>query len=625
MTWPVRFAAALLCASSVLLLAPAAAHAALPAAVCSDAPDPQAPDAAFGHDFDYPDFPAHERGDSRYEERGWAGLSWDVADGCLTGPGDAPYVVTNLLANVMLQAATVGAAFVVGLHREVHDPALFDFLRPAQETVVAAVGGPVFAAFLPLAGLWVAWRVQARAGRADHAAVVSSLAWVVGVVAAAVAMVAQPLLLSSIADQGIVWANTITARALHGSSDDEADPVTAVGVLLHDSVLYPAWAAGAVGRGTGVPDDVVADLFDAKTLTWTEATAANRGDVEDAKRGEYDTLAAQVEDASEAARSTLDGREPLVRLAYGSVAVVSMLLVGAYAVVADLFVLLARLVWLFLPAALILTALAALDWRNRGRLLSVVSWAAGVAWGGVKLWLGVGVYLVVLGYVLDAGSGVAWWLQLVMVALLALVLWVFTRPDRHARVVTGLAKKVTGKAVDYTLARHALERELDEDRVKTAAMVAEPAAAPREPEPYSRWAGSAPAAERLGPDPTPPRPSGTVPVGDVEAGRRPVAALTAGGGGPREMTYDTATGTWRMPTDDLDERPVSRPAGSDAPIAGSPVSTTPGPPLALPAPPDPGIYQRDTPPALDAAPSRPAVYDDGQGQVEVYQRGEGRP
>ena len=374
---------------------------------CKDAPVAQLPGAGITGFLDpgparppapLDPFVAHPR-TSVYEQYGYAGLSWTTYDlGCGGAIRDVNASMDTAVGNLLLSAATWGAAATNGLHNTVAHPERY--MAPLDDVVAAVTqrlhdaiwspwGG---AALLGVGALLLFYSLHGRLS-----AVTSAAAWALLVLAAVAGIGQYPTRVATFFDTTVTSSIASVNAGVSGLSNvpATADPARAQGALVVDRVLYDNWLRGELGASNSpVAKRWGPALFKASAFTWAEAAqAAQNPDtgrrIAETKAANWKETAAQIQQDDPVAYAYLQGKSG------GRTGTGLMVLAGStfsllFRLVADIFlfaglVMLRLLVMLF-PAIAVIGVMAPMAGIVRrvfamggAAVINVIAFSAGSA------------------------------------------------------------------------------------------------------------------------------------------------------------------------------------------------------------------------------------------------------
>jgi hypothetical protein len=447
-----------------------------------------------------------------------AGLRWNTyalgtTSQCIAGPSDTVSSALTGISN-MLMSLAVGAfamtfaltrlAFSAGDWLGVFD----DLLRSATSTFYDHVTLVWMPLTLIAVGLYLLWRSR----RMDYSDTVRTAGWALLVVTIAVFVMQWPVITGRTFDNTVTGATGAVNAAMAGDTSRDGDPATAVAGNAHQAVLYNAWLRGTLGADSGRTSEKYGpDLFRASAYTWREAARCETDqdwcdNLTEEKQDLWKTTAAEVEKTDPDAYEFLQGKRSDERIAAALLADAGAMAVVPFLAIAAVLVIVALLMTRI--GVLIFPVLAVFGAHIKARAVVERVWSAifGAVMNAILFGFGAATLSLATGVLLAPGADLPVWLALILIGVLTVLLWHFTKPFRSFAAMSplagpvdrshGLLKSTLSKAVGYGLTRHAIDAELDEHGVKAEEPVVA-AAAPAEatysappPEPH----GTAPQA-----------------------------------------------------------------------------------------------------------------------------------
>lgn len=502
-----------------------------------------------------------------YQQYGMGGLVWIDYD-----PGCKPKISAGLIADLSLSGLSLVTSTSIAVTRYAFTPSTLALLDPIINLATKTFGNTLFLPLLPIAGVFLGV-VIIFAGRRSGAlsAALETAAYLVGMVCLAFACLLYPLALAPQVDAATTGAVASVGEALAGDTNGNpgASYADSLGSNLTQSVVYNTWCSGNVGRTTGkTAEEFCPRILAASTLTRAEYAAVIAdpkalSGLKDQKANEYKAVAKDLLAADPVAYRYLAGNESAARVGYTVLGWATWLVSGLFALMGFLFLLYALLVVRFVIPVIPLVVLAAIYPRWRHYLWGLLNYVAAAVVAGTVLSVTAVAIIAAAGALLAPGSGVPWFLALLMLAAMSIAAWRLTKPLRHVRALSRRLPKLPK--------RKPKNRDESQDE-------APPLLTPQsESEPYRRGRS---ATERFGP----PAESklrqftATTVTGAIQGaatgailaaftGGTSVAAGAVAGGG--QAAVSSAASATVIPRPAISSTPTGAPAPAPAPAIGS--------------------------------------------------------
>lgn len=420
---------------------------------CKTSPTPNLPGMGMPAVFD-----GHQAGtgSSTYATHGYAGLSWSTYDlGCLV-PGavaDTGATIDTFLGNMALGTAVTLVGLADGLHNFAAGPSFASALDPIAISLTQGVSGAVYTPWIGVSLAVLALVLLVGAHRGNLSGVVSSVGWALLVMAVAAGVLSYPLAASHAAQAVITGTvgqvnQTMLGEAPHAT----ADPTAARAELIVDTVLYPQWVRGELGR----PDSAVAQkygrrLYDDQAYSWADVPPSKAATT--ARADDFKATAAQVEKQDPAAYQYLTGHAR-GRTGPGLMALAGVLLTILFPIVADLLVLgaldIIALVCILFPAL----AVIGLHPRTSGVIKGILNAAGAALINSVVFSIGAAIAYRAAGVLLNTPA-IPQWLGLLACGVVCVVLWAVLKPFRRLTAMVGAGYSPARNIADQTQAHRA--------------------------------------------------------------------------------------------------------------------------------------------------------------------------
>lgn len=370
-------------------------------------------------------------GDSYYGDYGFAGLTWHACD--LGGPiagnewaGDPDAMLDTRIGNAGLGLAKWIAAAVTGLHAYNSDPSAalesFDSIVESMSNLVREL---VVDQWMVLAIVIAAISMFVWAATQETRKVLVSGGSFLAAVAFISFVGTYPIQVAQAIDG--VGSNAIAAadqRSLEVAGID-AEPEEAVGAIIHDNIMYPLWAKGALGN-----DDQTAAHADtwANDLYRAGATTYDQTDVsEDDKKKEYEQIYNELGKSEDTYMQTVMKGQGYNRAGVGAIMLVMTGIVGIIRVLAEFLIFSSLIVFRFIPIVGPIFA-----------VLAVVPATRTIAKMGLNIVGAAAINAVIFGVVASLHTALTGFyannldfgLMLVMSLVTTYLIWKFTKPFR---------------------------------------------------------------------------------------------------------------------------------------------------------------------------------------------------
>jgi hypothetical protein len=310
-------------------------------------------------------------------------------------------------------------------------------------------------------GLYLIWRSR----QADMGSATTTAGWAILVMVAVTAIAAWPVKSANLADATLTTTLGVVHDAVGprahdtpadkcddktpGACDDNRPPAVRASDTATDTMLYRNWLRGVLGSA----DSQTAlkygrALYDARSISWADQqkiqdNPKTRPATIDAKKGQWATVAAQIQTEDPEAYEYLQGRNGMDRVGSGFIAMIAAAMFAMFDLTASLLVLLGFLIFRWaVIAAPILGTVGLMRPASAGirRLANaVVAAVFNIAIFGT----GAAIYLFAVDLIMNTGS-LPGWLQVVLVWLVGVVGWLLLRPYRR---ITQLGGKDSTSAV----------------------------------------------------------------------------------------------------------------------------------------------------------------------------------
>ena len=420
---------------------------------CKEAPIPELPGRSVVGFFESAPDPLPAQADpfaansttTIHEQYGYAGLRWNTYDlGCgpdtlrspdaTMGTSMSNWLFTIPKATVAATGAVIGAAF---------QPDFLGVFDPLITTVVATLRRTVFDqwAMLVLAG--VGFLVVWRSRRAPLASTTGAIGWAVLVMMIASVLFQWPLVAGHAADQTVTTTLGSVVGGLNskpGAPGSQSAGTQTTG-LMHEALLYQAWLGGQFGDpGSPVARKYGPAIFDSQAFTWREAALLRNDPVAgqkllEAKRKKFTDTAAKIKTEDPDGYEYLIGHRSDSRVGYSLLALFTTICAVPFLLIASLLVvgalIIVRLGVMLFPAI----ATLGLFPTMRNLVIGVGDTLASAVINALVF--GIGTAVMIRGYVviLGPGSGLAGWLDVLLMLLLTIVMWAALHPFRRLTVM----------------------------------------------------------------------------------------------------------------------------------------------------------------------------------------------
>lgn len=392
---------------------------------------------------------------SIYETSGYA-FSWpSLRSGCsptdLVGADNAEDLggsAWGAVANFMLVGISFGVAVVVLLLRYAYAPSTLEIFNPVQELAANALGSTVFMVLFGLFLVAAAVVMLFRHRDGDVRGALTHGGWVLALTVGGVAATLYPLSIGPAVDNAVTGlvaqVNSTVAKA---SGNDTLSAADGVGANVVQSVLYPTWCAGMVGRFNGeTADEFCPRLLAASTITraeWAEA----QGDPEkmtalkEAKQEAFLDVADDLEKADPAAYEYLNGEHNDHRTWYAALGGVGMLCATLFIGTAGVLLLYGLIVLRVAIMLFPLVAMLGVIPSARHFVTKVVDYSFGALVTAVTFGAIAAVFTAMVGAFLAPGTNIPPLVAMVLLLLTTFAAWKVTKPHRRVRAVLGLTPK----------------------------------------------------------------------------------------------------------------------------------------------------------------------------------------
>jgi hypothetical protein len=435
---------------------------------CLDAPTAGAPDSGLAGWFvERPDSSTSTSYPGFYSDFGYAGYSYstyDLQGGCASSITEADTKVENTIANgeFMIATAIVGASNALR-ERAWNPETLWGWANPLVDQATKAVYQKVFSVFgvvtLAVVGIYLLWRSR----QADMGAATTTAGWAILIMVIVTAIAAWPVRSASIADNTLIGSLEVVHDAVGPQPEkalincalgpdactDKRPPAVRASDTATETMLYRNWLRGVLGSA----DSVTAQkygfaLYSAHALRWEEveqirAFPDTRDSTLDRKKSQWMKVAEQIKVEDPEAYEYLQGSKGIERIGAGFIAMLAAFLFAMFDLTASILVLLGFLVfrWAVIAAPILgtigLLRPASAGIRRLGN--AVVAAVFNIAIFGT----GAAIYLFAVDLIMNT-SGLAGWLQVVLVWLCGVVGWLLLRPYRR---ITQLGGKDSAAAI----------------------------------------------------------------------------------------------------------------------------------------------------------------------------------
>lgn len=391
---------------------------------------------------------------SVYSRYGHAGLRFVVYDqGCTPDPAAN---ITTFLANTMMDAAWMTAAFSSRITGAAVNPTYLSIFDPLISNVVQTLYDNVFlslgAVTLLVVGLAMLW--VGRAGEISRTATYAATAALVFI--GVTLLAGYPVKAGHAVDRAATGVVTAVNQKLTGKGPGGEPPRVAVQSSLSEQVLYPAWVRGTFGStGSPAAKQYAGKLFDAQTFTRRETIRfynedpASRREMLEQKRQQYTQVAKQIKQTDPNAYEHLRGNHGDGRMVAAFLAMVATIGGTALLILSGVLLILALLTVRLTVMLAPMFAVLAMHHRFVGVLTGVVNTTARAVVMAVAASIVAALNITALGTIL-ASTEVAWWLRLLLLVLVPIGAFMLVwKWRRHVRVskVDGGATKTTGGVV----------------------------------------------------------------------------------------------------------------------------------------------------------------------------------
>jgi hypothetical protein len=380
------------------------------------------------------------------EQYGYAGLRFNTygLDCSTLGLGslkNSDATVSTTVANWIMTFPKAAVAGTSSLLRAAYSPDFLSVFDPLISNVVDTLRRTFYEkwAFLVIAaiGLMIIWRAR----HAPLATSTSAIGWALLVMMIATILFRWPVAAGKAADSTVKTTLSSVVGALNGTtSSDSADPGGQAASNLHRSLLYTAWLGGTFGdTNSEVAKQYGPKIFDGQALTWAEReslrTSQHREEdaktLQDKKTKEFSDAAAAVKDKDSDAFEYLRGTRSDARIGYAVLAVISTLCALPFLIISGLLVIGALVIVRFGVMLFPIFATLGMFPTMRSLVTGIANTVASALVNAVIFGIGSALMVRSMGVVLDPSSGLAGWLQIVLVLLLTIVMWVMLAPFRR--------------------------------------------------------------------------------------------------------------------------------------------------------------------------------------------------
>lgn len=371
------------------------------------------------------------QGDSYYGDYGYAGLTWHACD--LGGPirgnewaGDPDAMLDTRIGNAGLGIAKWIAAAVTGLHAYNSDPSAalesFDGIVESMSTLVREL---VVDQWMVLAIVISAICMFVWAATQETRKVLMSAGSFLAAVAFISFVGTYPIQVAQAIDG--VGSNAIAAadqRSLEVAGID-AEPQEAVGAIIHDNIMYPLWAKGALGSDeqTAPHEDTWAnDLYRAGATTYDQTDVSEKE-----KKKEYEKIYNELGKSEDTHMQTVMKGQGYNRAGIGAIMLVMTGIVAVIRVLAEFLIFSSLIVFRFIPIVGPIFA-----------VLAVVPATRTIAKMGLNIVGAAAINAVIFGVVASLHTALTGFyannldfgLMLVMSLVTTYLIWKFTKPFR---------------------------------------------------------------------------------------------------------------------------------------------------------------------------------------------------
>lgn len=388
-----------------------------------------------------------------YQVYGWGGFQWgSYTTDCLTNPVTViPEAANNAIgatASSLLYLLVIAEAVTVEVTRAAFDPSTIGVLDPLFRALIGVTGTQLWFALG-----WIAVGIAALVllfigRRGDLTAVAGGAVTTFGVLLAVAAVIAYPLGVAQSVDRFMVGVLASVNDAVTDTLDQpDADLADSLAGSLHEGIAYNTWAMGNFGRAdTDTAATFGPRLYAASTLTWEEAAAidadpSQRDDIYAGKQAAYEAVADEIEAADPDAYEYLTGQRNLERLGFAWLGWLAFLSGGVFLFLSAFVLLVALMAIRFVNVLLPLVAIPAVIPGLRGYLGRPVTYVITLLVHAFKFGV-VSIFLIaMLAYLLTPGSGINYFLTVLVMAAVSVVGWMVTRPFKTLAVLSPLSKR----------------------------------------------------------------------------------------------------------------------------------------------------------------------------------------
>jgi hypothetical protein len=375
-----------------------------------------------------------------YEQYGYAGLRFNTYDlgvgpdlvrspDASIGTSVANWIFTFPKTAVAATGAVVGAAF---------EPDFLGVFDPLVTQVVEALRTGIFEQWILLTIAAVGLLLMWRARQASLASSAAAIGWALFVLVLATVVFRWPLAAGQAADETVTTTLGSVAGGLNGTAPEARENASAQAVAgMHEALLYQAWLGGTFGDANAeVAKRYGPDIFDSQALTWREAQVLRddpgRGrEIIEAKQEKFEKTAEKVKNEDPDAYEYLTGQRSDSRVGYAILAGVAALCAVPFLLIAGLLVLGALIIVRF--GVMLFPAFATLGLfpTMRSLVTGIGNTMAAAVINAMVFGIGAAVTVRGIGVLLSPSTGLAPWLDVVLVLLLTVVMWVALRPFRR--------------------------------------------------------------------------------------------------------------------------------------------------------------------------------------------------
>jgi len=378
------------------------------------------------------------------EQYGYAGLRYntydpscsvDILPDAVQSPDAA---VGTSISNWILTFPKTAVAATGALLADAYQPDFLSVFDPLIASVVKTLRVTVFDQWSLLMIAAIGFAIIWRARRIPLASGTAAVGWALFVMLLATLLFRWPVEAGHVADSTVKSTLSAVTGGLNGvGTDGESPAAVQAASNLHESLLYTTWLGGTFGDSDSeVAKKYGPAIFDAQSLTWRETDTLRKNPAEgkkilEAKRKKFKETASKIKSEDPDAYEYLVGHRSDSRVGYSVLATIATLCAIPFLVVSCLLVIGALVIVRFGVMLFPVFATLGLFPSMRGVIIGIGNTVAAAVINAILFGIGSAVTVKAMGVVLAPETGLASWLDVVLVLLLTIVMWVAMSPFRR--------------------------------------------------------------------------------------------------------------------------------------------------------------------------------------------------